>query len=140
MFGLSFGELVVVVIAAILLIGPKDMPKVLRRLGELAGRLRRMVSDVRTQSGLDDVLRHEGITKDIHEIRKLARGEFGDLQHAIRADAPTRPAAETSTQDVEREYPSEGVDAYGALPEASGVYEDAHEVGGDQVDRGLEGQ
>ena len=41
MFGLSFGEICVLVIVAIVVIGPKDMPVVLRKAGQLAGRIRR---------------------------------------------------------------------------------------------------
>src|SRR5271155_5572723 len=63
------------------------MPKVLRRLGQWAAKLRRMASDIRAQSGIDDVLRGEGIAQDIAEIRKLARGEMENVTRAARFDA-----------------------------------------------------
>jgi sec-independent protein translocase protein TatB len=80
MFGLSFGELVVLVIVAVVVIGPRDLPKMLRKLGQWAGKLRRMASEMRAQSGIDDVLRADGLGEDIAEIRKLARGELDNVR------------------------------------------------------------
>lgn len=125
MFGLSFGELCVLVIVAIVVIGPKDMPRVLKKMGQFAGKIRRMASDVRSQSGIDEVLRTEGLTKEITEIRRLAQGDFSDPVPAARREE--RPAAPAKVSDGvpivrEREYPREGADGYGALPDTSIVY------------------
>lgn len=133
MFGFSFGELVVLIVVAIVVIGPKDLPKVLRKLGQWSGKLRRMAADLRAQSGIDDVLRAEGLSDDINEIRKLARGELEQVTRAARIDQPL-PAA-TGTKDPyqhhdadafpidrEREYPRDGADGYRALPDTAIVY------------------
>lgn len=133
MFGFSFGELVVLVIVAVVVIGPKDMPKVLRRVGQWAGKLRRMASEIREQSGIDEVLRGEGISEDIAEIRKLARGEMDNVTRAARittapaaaaalADPYTRPNNDEITVQRDREYPREGADSYKALPDTALVY------------------
>ena len=79
---MSFGELAVVVIVALVVMGPKELPKVLRKLGQWAGKLRRMAADLRAQSGIDDALRTEGLDDDIREIRKLARGELDGVSKA----------------------------------------------------------
>jgi sec-independent protein translocase protein TatB len=138
-FGFSFGELVVLLIVAVIVIGPKDLPKVLRRLGQWAAKMRRMASDIRAQSGIDDVLRNEGIADDIAEIRRLARGELDSVAQAAKVDIPridlqgTVPAARkdpyagvTAPADVpivrEREYPREGADAYRGLPDTAIVF------------------
>lgn len=76
MFGLSFGELVVVLLVAIVVIGPKELPRMLRKAGQWAGKLQRMAVDLRRQSGIDEVLRAEGLADDIRQISKLARGEL----------------------------------------------------------------
>jgi len=115
-FGLSFGELCVLVVVALVVIGPKDLPKVLRKMGQWAGKLRRMATDVRAQSGIDEVLRSEGLTKDIAEIRRLAQGDLLD-------PVPSRPYEEPRDEGLivlrEREYPREGPDSYGALPDTA---------------------
>jgi sec-independent protein translocase protein TatB len=151
-FGLSFGEFVVLVIVAVVVLGPKEMPRYLRKAGQFAGRLRRMAYEMREKSGIDEVLRTEGIDRDIAEIRRLARGEIGGVVSAVRSatnglrfdDVAQSPYANASpapataapapsavpllipgrplTVDREREYPRDGADSYGALPEDSTVY------------------
>jgi len=72
-FGLSFGELVMLLLVAVIVLGPKELPRYLRKAGQLAGQLQRMARDMRAKSGIDDVLRSEGIGTDIAEIRPPAR-------------------------------------------------------------------
>ena len=122
MFGLGFGELCVVIIVAIIVIGPKDMPKVLRKAGEWAGKIRRMASDMRAESGIDEVLRAGGLHEDIAEIRKLAQADF--LSPMARPYAPGGYGESSGELLVnrEREYPREGADAYGALPDTAILY------------------
>jgi sec-independent protein translocase protein TatB len=132
-FGMSFGELCVLVVVAIVVIGPKDLPRFLRKAGQFAGRLRRMATDVRAQSGIDEVLRSEGLTKDIAEIRRLAQGDFMDPvargrfnamlgTGAVEAARSPPPSPSEFVVVREREYPSEGADSYGAIPDTAIMY------------------
>lgn len=120
-----------VVVVALVVMGPKDLPKMLRRLGQWAGKIRRAAADLRAQSGIDDALRSEGLADDIAEIRKLARGELDAVQRMARVedDGAPRPVAQESYgrgDDFyvvrDREYPRDGADAYGALPDNAIVY------------------
>jgi sec-independent protein translocase protein TatB len=156
-FGLSFGELCVLLIVAVVVLGPKELPGYLRKAGQLAGKLRRLAYDMREKSGIDEILRTEGIDRDIAEIRKLARGEIAGVVASVRSttdalrpqtpgsagakspttgpdgsDVPTSAYAATQvpsssgpavTVDREREYPREGADSYGALPDTAVVYD-----------------
>lgn len=133
MFGFSLSELVVVAIVALLVVGPKDLPKMLRKLGQWAGKIRRAAADLRAQSGIDDVLRAEGLSDDLAEIRKLARGELDSVQRAARLDQAAAGAAVAAASSPptynddfyvarDREYPRDGADAYGALPDNAIVY------------------
>jgi sec-independent protein translocase protein TatB len=128
-FGFSLSELIVVIVVALVVIGPKDLPKMLRKLGQYAGKLRRMASDLRAQSGIDEALRTEGLADDIAEIRKLARGELDAVQRAaVDTGTSSKPADITSgyRDDFyvvrDREYPRDGADSYGALPDNAIVY------------------
>jgi len=105
-FGLSFGELVMLLLVAVVVLGPKELPRYLRKAGLLAGQLRRMAYDMRAKSGIDEVLRSEGIGADIAEIRRLAtfaRGELGSIMTDLRStangvtlrDVPASPYAPT---------------------------------------------
>jgi sec-independent protein translocase protein TatB len=130
-FGFSFSELVVVALVALVVMGPKDLPKMLRRLGQWAGKIRRAAADLRAQSGIDDALRSEGLADDIAEIRKLARGELDAVQRAARIEdnyapppGPQEPYGRSDDFYVvrDREYPRDGADAYGSLPDNAIVY------------------
>jgi sec-independent protein translocase protein TatB len=95
-------------LVAVVVLGPKEMPRYLRKAGQLAGQLRRMAYDMRTKSGIDEVLRSDGIGADIAEIRRLAtfaRGELGSIMTDLRStangvgfrDVPASPYAPTQT-------------------------------------------
>lgn len=147
MFGMSFGELTVVVIVALVVFGPKELPKILRKVGQWAGKLRRMAADLRAQSGIDDALRSEGLDVGIGELRKLARGELDGVMRAVprardviaagggalaATGATAEPAAPVEHGppvfsevfvERDRENPREGPDSYGALPDTAIVYD-----------------
>ncbi len=128
-FGFSLSELIVVIVVALVVIGPKDLPKMLRKLGQYAGKLRRMASELRAQSGIDEALRTEGLADDINEIRKLARGELDAVQRAAvdtgttaKPDISGSPYRDDFYVVRDREYPRDGADSYGALPDNAIVY------------------
>ena len=73
MFGLDFGELIVIGIVFLVVLGPHELPRVMRTLGRWVGKLRRMSSDLRRQSGIDEVIRSEGLQNDIKTLRSLSR-------------------------------------------------------------------
>jgi sec-independent protein translocase protein TatB len=119
---MSFGELCILVIVAVVVIGPKDLPRVLRKAGQFAGKIRRMASDVRAESGIDEMLRSEGLHKDIAEIRRLAQGDFNSP--VVRSEKPTTDFASGLVVARDREYPREGADSHGALPDTAHMYTD----------------
>ena len=55
MFDIGASELLVIVIVAILVIGPKDMPRAMRTAGRWIGKLRRMSTHFR--AGIDEMVR-----------------------------------------------------------------------------------
>jgi sec-independent protein translocase protein TatB len=103
---MSFGEMVILGIIALVVVGPRRLPSMLRSAGQLIGKVRRMAMEIRTESGIDEILDAEGIRSEIDNFRRLAAGE-------IPPDEPAR----TILPDREREYPAVGCDAYGALSE-----------------------
>ena len=122
MFGVSFTEFLVLGTVALLVLGPEKLPGMLRTLGQWLAKLRKLTSEVRYQSGIDDVLRSEGLDGGLSELRSLMRGGIGGsmLSHAATATTQqhtSRANLDHFMPDKSREYPVEGVDAYGALPE-----------------------
>src|SRR6202142_4503225 len=80
MFNLGWGELVVIGIVALIAIGPKELPTVLRTLGMWMGKVRRMANEFQGQ---------------FHEA--LREAEFADLKK--HADDISSSVAEFSTID-----------------------------------------
>jgi sec-independent protein translocase protein TatB len=141
---MSLGEIMVLLIVGIIVVGPKNLPSMMRTAGQWVTRLRRMSTDLRSQSGIDDLIRHEGLEKEIAELRSLARMNvvdtlitpaFGAVPAAGARDrAPYNGgsgAAPELTRALEfhpvaplreREYPLAGCDAYGALADDAGSY------------------
>ena len=55
MFGIDSGELLVIAVVALVVIGPKDLPRVMRVVGQFVGRARGMAKQFR--SGFDTMIR-----------------------------------------------------------------------------------
>jgi sec-independent protein translocase protein TatB len=71
MFDIGWGELVVIGIVALIAIGPKELPTVLRTLGQYMGKVRRMASEFQGQfqealreAELSDLKKHAEDIKD----------------------------------------------------------------------------
>jgi sec-independent protein translocase protein TatB len=113
-FGVSLPEFLVLGTVALLVLGPEKLPGMLRTMGQWLAKLRRLTTEVRYQSGIDEVLRAEGFEGGLNELRGMMRGGAPVTNHP----PPVRqPVVETFISDKSREYPTEGPDAYGALPE-----------------------
>lgn len=114
MFGLSFSELVVIGLVTLVAVGPTRLPGMLRTFGQWMRKLRKMTTDVRQQTGIDEILRAEGLHGGLNELRGLVRG--GHAPVAAPARSANEPYANLEF-DVNQEYPPEGADANGALPD-----------------------
>src|SRR4051794_38293081 len=127
-------------VVALIFVGPKKLPGMLHTLGQFLRKMRNMTNDVRNQTGIDQLLRAEGLHGGLNELRGLLR-----INHGISFDPPhvaTPKLGESSNADPNpldvpaplvhapiddpyahmdidstREYPPEGADAYGALPD-----------------------
>jgi sec-independent protein translocase protein TatB len=139
-FGFSFSELLMICIVALIAVGPKKLPGMLHSLGQFLRKMRNMTNDVRSQTGIDQLLRAEGLHGGLNELRGLLRGNHGISFDPPHISAPASSSASSSpsgdpvdsapivhapiddpyahiTIDSSREYPFEGADAYGALPD-----------------------
>jgi sec-independent protein translocase protein TatB len=68
MFDMSWGEVMVIGAVALIVIGPKDLPKALRTLGNMTAKVRRMATEF--QSQFNDAMREA----ELDEIRKQVEG------------------------------------------------------------------
>ncbi len=107
MFGLGFTEVLVLLIVGIVVVGPKKLPVMMRTAGQWITRLRRMSTDLRSQSGIDEIIRAEGLEKEIRELKSLSRINVMDslvnataarpAPRSLTARATAGGAAQTST-------------------------------------------
>ena len=71
MFNIGFGELLVVLVIAYLVVGPKDLPKVARWLGRMVKRVRLMVQELKQEVGWEDLEREAvSVKQDIDQTVK----------------------------------------------------------------------
>lgn len=55
MFNIGFAELLLILLIAFVVVGPKDLPKVARALGRFVRYIRQMIEEVKRESGFDEV-------------------------------------------------------------------------------------
>lgn len=115
MFGTSLSEIAVVGVVALVVVGPQKLPTMLRTLGQWTGRLRRMTMEMRAKTGIDEILREEGID-GVAELRSLLRGEIAAARQSLQKPL-VDPYQDDTPVDLATEYPREGVDTMGAIPE-----------------------
>ncbi len=78
MFDIGWSELLIIVVVTILVVGPKDLPKVLRQLSRLVRKAREMAREF--QAGMDELAREA----DLDDLRK-------DLDRSMRVDTGLPP-------------------------------------------------
>jgi sec-independent protein translocase protein TatB len=73
LFDVGWTEIVVIACVAIIVVGPKDLPRVLRTVGKTVGNLRRLAGDFQKQ--FDDALKDA----ELDEVKKMANARI-DLE------------------------------------------------------------
>jgi sec-independent protein translocase protein TatB len=80
LFGIGLPEFLIILVVAIVVIGPKDLPRALYSAGKLVRKFRALTADI--QKSLDAVL-HEGELDDIVQQANKPGGE--NLQQKVEA-------------------------------------------------------
>ncbi|WP_084705188.1 Sec-independent protein translocase protein TatB [Beijerinckia mobilis] len=110
MFDFDAGKLIIIGVVALIVIGPKDLPRVMRQVGQAVGRMRRMAADFQAQfmqamheADMEDIRANmeklgenakiEANFQPIHEVRNHLTGA---LSSPVASPAATAtPATET---------------------------------------------
>ena len=79
MFDIAWSELFVIVLVALVVVGPKDLPKLMRTAGQWAGRARAMADQFKRS--FDDMARQAELDDLRKEVTKLKNTPMTDLDY-----------------------------------------------------------
>ena len=131
------GDFIIVAAIALIVVGPKDLPKLLRQLGRFVGKMRAMADDFKTsfedmarQSELDE-LRKEveamraqnapSVLTDIQsEMRSLDSDVRAHLLDAPKIDTPAVAASDVLTPHTVEPLPGEAAPSSSGEPQMDG--------------------
>lgn len=69
-------EYVVIAIVALIVVGPKDLPVMLRKVGQFVGKLRNMAAEFR--ASFDEMARQSELDELRREVEAMRKGQFAD--------------------------------------------------------------
>ncbi len=130
MLGLSWTELLVVGIVALIVIGPKDLPVVMGRIGKVVGQIQRMGRDFQREinktTGLDEVRNlRNSITDPLKKTADEIRKEF----NAIGKDGKQTPTGALKPTDPKVESVADAIKEQAGMTPAKSSTELAGEYG-----------
>ena len=96
MFDMSWGEVLVIGAVALIVIGPKDLPKALRTLGNMTSQVKKMASEFQSQfneamreAELDDIKKEvSGLNEQVSAFNPL-----GTIHDELKGAIESTPAA-----------------------------------------------
>jgi sec-independent protein translocase protein TatB len=121
MFDIGWSELVVIAVVALIAIGPKELPGVLRMVGQWMGKARKMAAEFQGQ--FQEAMREAemaDLKKSFDEVKEAATGFAGgnimtslqkDVGDALRIDDIDKPAVSASdTPAIEPSVATSAID------------------------------
>ena len=94
MFHIGWSEILVIAVVAIVVVGPKELPRMLRSFGKTMGTIRRTANDFKRQ--FDEALREAERDSGLEETRKSLKSigdPMADIKKSLNGPAVARPAA-----------------------------------------------
>ncbi len=131
MFDIGPSELLLCAVVALVVIGPKDLPRVMRVVGQWVARARRMAGHFR--SGIDEMIREA----ELEELQRKWAAENARImsEHPMLPDVD-RPVSPYSGAAGEPSPPSSETEAHPANHVAPDAVEDERGVADDAKSKG----
>jgi sec-independent protein translocase protein TatB len=98
MLDIGFFELLVVMLLAIVIIGPKDLPKVLRTAGQWLRKLRSASTELHRH--MDDIVREADLQDLRDDVQSLRKGGGRDIPSILDPDQDIEKMAQEINQSV----------------------------------------
>ncbi len=100
MFNIGFSELILILLVAFVIVGPKDLPKVARAIGRWVKYLQQLFQEFKDETGLDETmqelkqteddlkktLRDADPTKEVRQLKNETEKAVRDAKRAVKAD------------------------------------------------------
>lgn len=97
MLDIGWSEMAMIALLALIVIGPKDLPRVMRSIGQWTRKARSIARDF--QSGLDDMMRESELDEAKKTVERTSRFDVGEeLEREVDPGGTVRESA----QDLER--------------------------------------
>ncbi len=98
MFDISFSEILLIAVVALVVLGPERLPKVARTLGHLFGRFQRYVADVKAEMAqemeLGELRNFESQVRDAAQAARHAVNQEIGKAHQMVTSPESQPASE----------------------------------------------
>jgi len=110
--GIGTGEYVIIALLALIVIGPKDLPMLMRKLGGFINRLRGMAAEFR--ASFDEMARQSELDELRKQVEELRSGQL--MQPISDEIAPAMTAIET---DIRQDWTGAGASPAVEVPTAA---------------------
>ena len=118
MFGIGPWEFVLILVIALLVVGPKRLPELLRDLGKMLAQVRNLSDDMRRELKLDDELRN--IQSTVRDLQDVSTSAMRKMMKEVEEETAVRAAEENDSPPAEvRSLPATA----GETPEAAAFSE-----------------
>src|SRR5437762_6121092 len=91
-------EFLIAAVVALVVVGPKDLPVLLRKLGQFVAKLRGMASEFR--ASFDEMARQSELDDLRKEVEAMRKGQFADIADHDRELQKISSELEASIKDV----------------------------------------
>ena len=115
MFDIAWGEFVVIAVVALIVIGPKELPGVLRAIGQWTTKIRSMAAEFQGQ--FQEALREAEMADLKKEVDDAAKGFTSQFDDPLNLKEATKwePKPDTATDDIKPDDATKPADATAEL-------------------------
>ncbi len=108
MFGLSFSEIIIIALVALIVIGPERLPKTARALGLLMGRAQRYVNDIKSdierEMHVDDIKKFKDeVASNVSKAKASVEGEITSITNPIKGITNPLDTVKSEVKDLEQQ-------------------------------------
>ena len=114
-FNIGFTELLLVLLVAFLVVGPKDLPKVARWLGRMVKKLRQLLREVKKETGWDELEKEFKDTKsDMNDTLKEVKQDL-DISSELKDAGKEWKSSVKGVEDELKQAEAAGKESTGDL-------------------------